>query len=176
MGTSGNMVFVIDGETKAGYVHFDSYPEVLGANILGWLRDVWNFKCRDVPMSFPQAQHLARQLVVVNDETTPTTEQIEALKWYANTNVSSKQLDEWYVLLRECQGDPAKTLEAGFMYGVTKVEPYRLGCGHEYLYVVDFDKRTFTASGYGHLLGHWSFDELPTKADFIAQTEPEDED
>lgn len=169
MGTRGLMAFVVDGETKAGYVHFDSYPSGLGADVLEWLHEALNEQTG-------KALAQARNLVVVNDETEPTAEQIEALKQYANTNVSSKQLDEWYVLLRECQGDPAKTLESGFIYGDTTIEPYRLGCGHEYLYVVDFDKRTFTASGYGHLLGHWSFDELPTKADFIAKTEPEDED
>lgn len=169
MGTSGLMAFVVDGETKAGYVHFDSYPSGLGADVLDWLHEALNEQTG-------KALTQVRNLVVVNDETTPTPEQIEALKWYANTNVSSRQLDEWYVLLRECQGDPAKTLEAGYMYGDTKIEPYRLGYFGEYTYVVNFDKRTFTASGYGHLLGHWSFDELPTKADFIAKTEPEDED
>lgn len=169
MGTSGNMAFLIDGQTKAGYVHFDSYPSGLGADVLEWLHEALNEQTG-------QALMQVRNLVVVNDETTPTPEQIAALKRYANTNVSSKQLDEWYVLLRETQGDPAATLEAGYMYGDTKIEPYRLGYFGEYTYVVDFDKRTFTASGYGHLLGCWGFDELPTRADFIAKTEPEDED
>lgn len=169
MGTSGLMAFVVDGETKAGYVHFDSYPSGLGADVLDWLHEALNEQTG-------KALTQVRNLVVVNDETTPTPEQIEALKWYANTHVSSKQLDEWYVLLRETQGDPAATLEAGYMYGDTKIEPYRLGYFGEYTYVVNFDKRTFTASGYGHVLGHWSFDELPTRADFIAKTEPEDED
>lgn len=169
MGTRGLMAFVVDGETKAGYVHVDSYPSGLGADVLEWLHEALNEQTG-------KALTQARNLVVVNDETTPTAEQIEALKRYANTNVSTKQLDEWYVLLRECQGEPALTLEAGYMYGVSRVEPYRLGCGHEYLYVVDFDKRTFTASGYGHLLGHWSFDELPAKVDFIAKTEESDDE
>ena len=169
MGTSGNMAFVADGKTKGGYVHFDSYPSGLGADVLDWLHEALNEQTG-------KALTQVRNLVVVNDETTPTPEQIEALKRYANTNVSSRQLDEWYVLLRETQGDPAATLEAGYMYGDTKIEPYRLGYFGEYTYVVDFDKRTFTASGYGHLLGHWSFDELPTRTDFITKTEPEDED
>ena len=174
MGTSGNMAFVADGKTKAGYVHFNSYPSGLGADILGWLREVYEWS--EVTLSMVNARSSVKKLVVVDDDSKPTPEQIEALKQYANTNVSSRQLDEWYVLLRETQGDPAATLEAGYMYGDTKIEPYRLGYFGEYTYVVDFDKRTFTASGYGHLLGHWSFDELPTRADFIAQTEPEDED
>lgn len=169
MGTSGNMAFVADGKTKAGYVHFDSYPSGLGADVLDWLHEALNEQTG-------KALTQVRNLVVVNDETTPTPEQIEALKRYANTRVSSKQLDEWYVLLRETQGDPAATLEAGYMYGDTKIEPYRLGYFGEYTYVVNFDKRTFTASGYGHLLGSWSFDELPTKEDFIAKTEPDDDE
>jgi hypothetical protein len=165
MGTRGLMAFTVDGTTKAGYVHFDAYPSGLGADVLAWLR---------VEHAKPETLDAVRKLVAVNDETEPTTEQIEALKQYSNTNVSTKQLDEWYVLLRETQGNPALTLEAGYMYGVTKVEPYRLGCGHEYLYIVDFDAKTFSASGYGHDLGTWSFDQLPTKADFIAQTEDDD--
>lgn len=163
------MAFVVDGETKAGYVHWDSYPSGLGADVLDWLHEVLNEQTG-------KALTQVRALKVVNDETVPTAEQIEALKQYANTNVSSRQLDEWYVLLREAQGNPAKTLESGFIYGDTKLEPYRSGYFGEYTYVVDFDKRTFTASGYGRLLGHWGFGELPTKADFIAKTEPEDED
>lgn len=169
MGTRGLMAFKVEGETKAGYVHFDSYPSGLGADVLEWLHTMMNEQAG-------KALTQVRALKVVNDETTPTVEQIESLKQYANTTVSSRQLDEWYVLLRETQGNPALTLEAGHMYGVSRVEPYRLGCGHEYLYVVDFDKRTFTASGYGHLLGHWSFYELPTREEFIAKTEPEDND
>lgn len=160
--------FVVDGETKAGYVHFDSDPSGLGADVLEWLHEALNEQTG-------KALTQVRALKVVNDETEPTAEQIEALKRYANTNVSTKQLDEWHVLLRETQGDPALTLEAGYMYGVSRVEPYRLGCGHEYLYVVDFDKNTFTASGYGSLLGHWSFDELSTKDEFLKLTE-DDED
>lgn len=169
MGTRGLMAFKVDGETKAGYVHNDSYPSGLGADVLEWLR--WAVNGRGM-----ETRTKVQQLVVVNDETTPTAEQIESLKRYANTNVSTKQLDEWYVLLRECRGDPAKTLESGFIYGTAKIEPYRLGCGHEYFYVVDFDKHEFTASGYGRLLGNWKFDELPAREAFIAKTEPEDED
>jgi hypothetical protein len=168
MGTSGVMAFVLDGETKAGYVHFDAYPEHLGAEILVWLRQSWQRY---------EVYALVRSLKVVDDSTTPTPEQIEALKQYANTNVSSHQLDEWYVLLRETQGDPDATLKAGYVYGDHKVEPYRLGYFGEYMYVVDFDTKTFTATGYGHELGRWSFAELPTREAFIdATTNNEDED
>ena len=168
MGTSGSMAFVVDGETKAGYVHFDAYPSGLGADVLEWLHAALNEQTG-------KALTQARNLVVVNDETEPTAEQIEALKQYSNTNVSTKQLDEWYVLLRETQGNPTLTLEAGYTYGDTKLEPYRLGYFGEYTYVVDFDTRMFTAEGYGESLGRWSFDELPTKDEFLKLTE-EDED
>lgn len=168
------MAFKVDGQTKAGYVHSDAYPSELGANVLEWLREQYEYAA--VTLSLQRARYLAQRLVVVDDDTEPTETQQYELRRFANTNVSSKRLDDWYVLLRETQGDPAKTLEAGFIYGDTTIEPYRLGRGHEYFYLVDFDERTFTASGHGQLLGQWSFDELPTKADFIAKTEPEDED
>lgn len=174
MGTRGLMAFVIDGDTKAGYVHSDAYPSGLGADVLEWLREQYEYDA--VTLSYQRARYFAQRLVVVDDNTVPTTAQQYELRRFANPRVSSEKHDDWYVLLREAQGDPAKTLEAGFIYGDTTIEPYRLGSGHEYIYVVDFDKKTFTASGYGHLLGSWSFDELPTKEDFIAKTEPEDED
>lgn len=166
MGTSGYMAFVLDGETKAQYVHNDSYPDGLGADVLDWLRASWQRY---------EVYALVRSLKVVDDNTTPSPEQIEALKQYANTSVSTKSLDEWYVLLRETQGDPVATLKAGYMYGTTRVEPYRLGYSGEYTYIVDFDTKTFSASGYGHDLGRWSFAELPTREAFIEAT-TEDED
>ena len=174
MGTRGYMAFKIDGETKAGYVHSDAYPSELGANVLDWLREQREYDA--VTLSLQRARYFAQRLVVVDHTTKPTTKQQYDLRRFANRNVSSGKLDDWYVLLRETQGDPAKTLEAGYMDGVTKIEPYRLGCGHEYFYVVDFDKHEFTASGYGRLLGNWKFNELPTREAFIAKTEPEDED
>jgi hypothetical protein len=167
MGTSGIMAFVIDGETKAGYVHFNSYPSGLGADVLEWLR---------AEKDKPETIDAVRRLLVVNDGTTPDAEHIEALKQYANTNVSTKQLDEWYVLLRLTQGNPALTLEAGYIYGAHRVERYRLGYFGEYTYFVDFDAKTFTAEGYGNRLGSWSFNELPTRDEFLKLTENEDED
>jgi hypothetical protein len=168
MGTSGNMAFVIDGETKAGYVHFDSYPSGLGADMLEWLRENY---------AKPETYAAVQALKVVDDSSTPTPEQIEALKQYANTNVSTKQLNEWYVLLRETQGDPADTLAAGYTYGANRVEKYRLGYFGEYTYVADFDAKEFIAEGYGKSLGRWPFDALPTRDEFLKLTEnDEDED
>jgi hypothetical protein len=162
------MAFVIDGETKAGYVHFDSYPSGLGADMLEWLRENY---------AKPETYAAVQALKVVDDSSTPTPEQIEALKQYANTNVSTKQLNEWYVLLRETQGDPADTLAAGYTYGANRVEKYRLGYFGEYTYVADFDAKEFIAEGYGKSLGRWSFDALPTRDEFLKLTEnDEDED
>lgn len=39
MGTSGLMAFVVDGNAKGGYVHWDSYPSGLGADVLEWLHE-----------------------------------------------------------------------------------------------------------------------------------------
>lgn len=167
MGTSAAMVFVIDGERKAGYTHWDGYPEGLGADMLAWLH-----AAKDKPETYDAV----RALKVVSDQTSqPTPDEIDKLKQYANLNVSEKRLTEWYCLLRECQGEPALTLEAGYMDGTDVAEPYRIGYGTEYAYVVDFDAKTFTASGYGNQLGTWSFAELPTKEQFIDEV-TEDED
>lgn len=38
MGTRGIMGFVVDGQEKLTYNHYDSYPDGLGLDVLRWLR------------------------------------------------------------------------------------------------------------------------------------------
>jgi hypothetical protein len=163
------MAFVIDGETKAGYVHWDAYPSGLGADVLEWLRE--NYA---KPETYAAVQALK---VVTDDAPQPTPDEIDDLVQYSNLNVSEKRITDWYCLLRECQGNPELTLQSGYIYGAHRVEKYRLGYFGEYTYVADFDAKEFSAEGYGKSLGRWSFDALPTRDEFLKLTEnDEDED
>jgi hypothetical protein len=197
MGTRGFMGLVIDGQAKIGYVHWDSYPEGLGASTLDALRTLLLADSGD------QVATLARRLEVVSPETKPSREQQERLADYADMNVSTKSLDEWYVLLRRTHGDLVATLKAGYVEDASEFPYSSLFC--EWGYLIDFDTKTFEAyRGFQHephtlgrfatgtdpdrtkLLGHdyypcalvgmWTFDNLPETDAFVRALEENDQD
>lgn len=174
MSTRGFISYVVNGETKTVYNHHDSYPDGLGADVLGWLRKAHE----------GGARRLAAALRVVDPNSKPTAEDIERLKPYADTRVSTRQLDDWYVLLRGTQGNPAAQLDAGVIEDASNFPRDSLFA--EYGYVVDFDGRVFEAyKGFQNaphnegrfaafepvsdspgyypvaLVASWSFDSLP---------------
>ena len=183
MGTRGFVGFFVNGELKATYNHSDSYPDGLGLDVLRWLRKAHEAGSR----------RLAGNLRAVDSDSKPTADDIERLTPYANTRVSTGQLDEWYVLLRGTQGNPAAMLDAGVIEDAGDWPAQG-----EYGYVVDFDGRQFEAyEGYqkephdkgrfAHLThpregrypialkASWSFDSLPTDDVFIDAFADEDE-
>lgn len=133
MGTRGALGFVADGTEKITYNHNDSYPGGLGTDVLGWLRNQ--------DPDFLRMQ--VKALQVVDPDSTPTPEQIKKLRRYAVTDVSTGNLEEWYVLLRHTQGDPAAILDAGYLIDGGEFPADSLYC--EYAYVVDTDKGVFEA-------------------------------
>lgn len=129
MGTRGLVTFVVDGVEKAQYNQFDMYPDGVGLRVLQWLREAAQY-----PAALRQK---AKDLVVVDGESKPTPEVIERLAKYADTRVSTGQLDEWYVLLRETQGRPGDILQAGVVIDAHEFVNDSLFC--EYAYVIDLD-------------------------------------
>lgn len=187
MGTRGFLGFVADGTEKIAYNHFDSYPSGLGTDVLGWLR-------RAV-VDTGSLQADVRRLRVVDETTPPTTQDIERLKPYADTNVGRQELDDWYVLLRKTQGNPEATLAAGVMLDGSDFPADSLFA--EYGYVVDTDAQVFEAyvgfvkaphtagrfakpepnkDGYypARLVASFPFSALPSDDDFIKTVEPDE--
>jgi tetrahydromethanopterin S-methyltransferase subunit B len=140
------MGFRLDGELKSAYNHWDSYPTGLGNDILEFLRATANNR-DDILADI-------RKLTAVDPDVEPTEEQIRQLTRYADTNVSTRQLTEWYVLLRETQGNPLKTLMAGFF------EPFPVG-EEEWSYVMDFDADTLEVWEGRELVRSYPMDQLP---------------
>lgn len=134
MGTRGFLGFVIDGQEKIAYNHFDSYPEELGNNVLGWLR----FAAQDVD----NLRSLVAALKVVDPGSAPTDEDIERLAQFHNPNVGGqKDRPDWYQLLRETQGNPGAMLQAGVIEDASGFPTDSLFA--EWGYVVDLDAQTF---------------------------------
>jgi hypothetical protein len=200
MGTRGFMGVVIDDEMKIGYMHWDSYPDGVGKDVLETLRALLLVDTND------DVAKLARGLKVVKQDTPPTAAERAALAEYADQGVSTRDLGEWYVLLRKTQGNFGEMLRAGYIEDASDF-PYD-SLYAEWGYLVDFDTKTFEAyegfqtkphdlgrfakgsgpdrmKSLGHnyfpcaLAGMWSFDALPTSDEFVSaldRSDDEDED
>jgi hypothetical protein len=150
MGTRGLMAFAHDGKLKAMYNHWDSYPSGLGTDMVKWM----NGQNGD----FSDAIEQFDRLEAVSEDTKPTEDQKLALLRYMNLDVSSRSSDEWYVLLRNTQGDPAETLKAGFFVDSSDFGGDSLFC--EWAYVVDLDRKVLEVyEGFAtapHDTGRWA--------------------
>ena len=185
MGTRGLITFRVNGVNKAAYQQFDAYPAGMGITVLEFLRG------GDLNL----LKEAAAGHKVVDGNTPPTPEQIEALKGYANKNVDNGKLDNWYVLLRETQGDPAAILACGYVEDSFAFGHDALFC--EWAAVVDLDEGNFDLySGFnnGPSVGLWSdqpeptpsssgytsitriasfpLTDLPSNEDFLAKVDP----
>lgn len=185
MSTRGFVGFVADEHETITYSHSDSYPDYLGINVLDWARSVDDWG---------EVKAQAAALVHVDDDTPPTPEQIERLSPYARESVSTRELTDWYVLLRETQGDPAAILAAGHAEHAPDWPADSLFC--EWGYLLDLDRGVlevyrgfqdephtdgrfhdrprptgrYAASGYYpvRLIASWKLTELPDTHAFLA--------
>lgn len=144
MGTRGTMAVQIDGQIKSMYNHWDSYPSGLGEDMLAFAKTA-----KDDEL----VKQLARGLQPV-PEGEPTPEIIERLKPFTDLGVSTGSTSDWYCLLRNTQGDMAKTLQAGYY------EPFPIG-DEEWSYLVDFDTRQFLVWDGPSKIATFDFDDLP---------------
>lgn len=131
MGTRGFLGVVAGGTEKISYNHFDSYPEALGAA-------VYETVSRWMKTGESELRHAqAHELRLVTQDTLPTPEQIELLRPLADQGVSTRDLSDWYVLLRRSQGDIDAILDTGYMLDAGDFPLDSLFC--EWGYLIDFD-------------------------------------
>ena len=95
MGTRGAIGFRINETDKVTYNHWDSYPTGMGVNVAEAIR-----KFNDEKLA-----GAAARIVLVEEDSTPTAEQMERYRAFHNGNVSTGKPTEWYALLREVQGE-----------------------------------------------------------------------
>lgn len=131
MSTRGAWGFILDGKEYITYNHSDSYPNGLGLSLIQDFKAIGESKIREQ----------VKNLILVKENEEPTKEQIKKLIKYADTSVSTGSLKEFYVLLRETQGDMRATLESGFMIDSAGFLYDSLFC--EFAYIFNLDERTF---------------------------------
>jgi len=100
MGTRGMCGFRVGNKNYITYNHFDSYPEWLGENVLNVIK-----KYLETDTDIEKARKIVEQIELVNDAEKVPQKWQQYYKFFANEGVSTGRLDEWYVLLREAQGD-----------------------------------------------------------------------
>lgn len=110
MSTRGTFGVVIDGQTKAGYNHCDSYPDYLGRHVIRDIRELLEDHGH-----IDKVKELARNLKSVSDDTPPTKEDIETLAQFTDLSVGNQTTEEWYNLLRNLQGELKQTLVTGYI-------------------------------------------------------------
>jgi hypothetical protein len=136
MSTRGFIGVVIDGTEKLAYNHSDSYPSWLGVHFLGAVADLMD-------RGLEEFKTKARNLRLVDEDEKPTDAEMVALARHANLGVSTGDPAEWYVLLRNLQGELAETLDVGYMIDYATFALHSLHC--EWGYLVDLDREVLQA-------------------------------
>lgn len=132
MGTRGIVGFALNGEVKAAYNHFDSYPGSLGLSALSYARLVSDW---DV------VKALVDTMVMVKENDAPTVKQLA--KHPHLTSSGRGEPGTWYDLMRHAQGKLAAYVQAGVMLDCEDFPADSLFC--EYGYIVDLDGMTLEA-------------------------------
>jgi hypothetical protein len=135
MSTRGLLGFVADGLETCTYNHGDSYPSGLGVEVLRFAR-----RCEGT--NFHRFKSAAASLTQVSEDgRKPTRDEVVKLAGHADTKVSTGDAHaEWYVLLRDTQGDPEAILSCGYAIHDPDWPRDSLFC--EWGYVLDFDSQT----------------------------------
>lgn len=132
MGTRGTYGFRKNGEDKLTYNHYDSYPDYLGRKVVEFCKN----------HNVEALNEVFDKIVLVNERDTPTEEQIaECIKnGFADFNVSSGRKEDWYCLLRNCQGDLECLANAkDHAYMTTSGDFIKDSLFCEYAYIINLD-------------------------------------
>ena len=134
MGTSGVFGFYYQGKYYVIYNHWDSYPEGLGEDVVNEVTQVL------LRQNLETWKTKVSQLKVVNEQIPPTADDIQRLSTFTNLEVSQRSTDDWYCLLRNCQGSLEEVLKSG--YCLNHCDDNNLSDFGEYGYIVNLDNNT----------------------------------
>lgn len=133
MGTCGAFGFRLNGQDKVTYNHCDSYPTGLGLSLLEDLKG----------SSIEHLTRVAQEIILVPEGATPTPEQVETCKGWANLSVGSRSENDWYCLLRNAQGTLKPYLTEGLRYMLDSQDILLSSLICDWAYIVNLDTRMF---------------------------------
>jgi len=98
MGTRGSVGFIQQEKPALSYNHFDSYPDGLGSDVLGFI-----FKI-NLENGWELFKERAAKLKNIEEKLITDTLIMEKYEKYSNLGVSEQKLSDPYCLFREIQG------------------------------------------------------------------------
>ena len=128
MGTRGCYGFRKNGIDKLTYNHYDSYPDWLGRNIVKFCKNT----------SIKEMNEIFDKLILVDENSKPTAEQIAECSKYYDGSVSNQTYSDWYCLLREAQGE-LDAYKDGLRYMIDSNEFIKDSLFCEYAYIINLD-------------------------------------
>lgn len=131
MGTRGCYGFFKEKLSKVTYNHFDSYPTGLGSQILDFIKNT----------SIEDMNKIFNKIILVDEENTPTKEQIENCKRFLDTTVGNQDEKDFYCLLRGSQGDLG-AYKTGLKYMIDAESFMGDSLFCEYAYIINLDKNS----------------------------------
>lgn len=132
MGTRGCYGVRIDGKDYLTYNHFDSYPSVLGVDIIKEIMQE-----QEANGNLDKWKEKARQLQKVKHTEPPSEEEKQKCMQYYDGNVGNQSPNDWYCLLRGAQGRLAPFLDLGIIIDSSDFIRDSLFC--EWAYIVNLD-------------------------------------
>lgn len=169
MGTRGTYGFKVDGRYFVTYNHFDSYPAGLGAEIVSFINRIrdengWNTLKKRV---------LALKLVGSTDMA--DDDEVERYKEYADTGVSSRDIHEWYVLLRNLQ--MGAYLHAIYDGDVEHLIDDEVDIkDNDYTYIIDLDTMKFIVYSWKNEMINVDIDDVVDDSIFYDTDEDSEDD
>lgn len=128
MGTRGAYGFIKNGEMKITYNHWDSYLSGLGFEVMKFIAKT----------SDKELNEIFDKIVMVDENSVPTEEQIKECEKYLNSNVGAGKIDDWYCLLRNAQGN-LNEYKNGLRYMIDSKEFMGDSLFCEYAYILNLD-------------------------------------
>lgn len=147
MSTRGYMGIQKKSEMKGQYNHFDSYLEGLGKYIIEEINKIPKEERIEV------LNKMYDNIILVNSQDKPTQEQIDYCKekGLVDLGVSTGDINEWYCLARNTQGNLNFYINGGiYMVNGNSFLDDDLFC--EYGYVINLDDNTLDFYKYGRNL------------------------
>jgi hypothetical protein len=158
MGTRGYYGFRYKKKYYMIYNHFDSYFSYLGKHLLDEIKEMINNDEFDVWLE----TFLALKIVTENDK--PTDEDIEKCMKYYDDSVGNGRPDNYYSLLRKCQGSYKQVFESGYAL-IHPDATFANDLWIEYAYMLDLDKKQFHIV-HNKVTKIYNFDELKNVNEF----------
>lgn len=131
MSTRGAYGFHKGGLDKITYNHHDSYPEVLGKVMIDFCNNTSKDTMHDI----------FDKIVLVQEDTMPSLEQIEECLEHYNESVGTGAPTDWYSLLRGAQGRPEAYRE-GLRYMIDSSGFMKDSLFCEWAYIINLDTNT----------------------------------